>query len=244
MARRRYLTGRIFTRGKNQRRVYVGRWREDVIEADGTTRRVERSIVLGSVAELRTLKNAQRAFEPFLAKVNSVDYRPGKFAKIGEFSKVWEREILAHKKPSSVKSAESLLRTYIRPWLGEVRLEEFTGQAQQNFLTRLPQRVSRKTTVNVLSTLGSIIRTAKKWGYLCSPIVMRELALPAKELRKQTRSYSPDEVGRIIFTASQPWRTMFAAAAMCGLRVGEVVELQKDDLNFAHRVIHVRRSAW
>ena len=108
MARRRYQQGRIFTRGKNDRRVYVGRWREDVVEPDGTTRRVERSVVLGPVAELRTLKNAHRAFEPFLAKVNSVDYRPGKFAKIGDFAKVWEREVLAHKKPSSVKAADRI----------------------------------------------------------------------------------------------------------------------------------------
>lgn len=244
MARRRYQQGRIFVRGKNHRRVYVGRWREDVISADGKTRRVERSAVLGLVSELRTLKNAQRAFEPFLAKVNAVDYRPGKFAKIGEFAKVWEREVLAHKKPSSVKAAESHLRVYIRPWLGDVHLEEFTGQAQQNFTTRLSQRVSRKTTVNVLSTLGSMIKTAKQWGYLCSPIAMRELALPAEELRERARSYTPDEVRRIIFISGQPWRTMFAAAAMCGLRVGEVVALQKDDLDFAHRLIHVRRSAW
>jgi len=244
MARRRYQQGRIFVRGKNHRRVYVGRWREDVVEPDGGTRRVERSVVLGPVSELRTLKNAQRAFEPFLAKVNAVDYRPGKFAKIGEFAKVWEREVLAHKKPSSVKAAESHLRTYIRPWLGDVRLEEFTGQAQQNFVTRLSQKVSRKSTVNILSTLGSMIKTAKQWGYLCSPIVMRELALPAEELRKHARSYSPDEVRKIIFTAPQPWRTMFAAAAMCGLRVGEVVALQKDDLDFVNRLIHVERSAW
>lgn len=68
MARRRYQTGRIFSRGKNHRRVYVGRWREDVVDPDGTTRRVERSVVLGAVADLRTLKNAQRAFEPFWRK--------------------------------------------------------------------------------------------------------------------------------------------------------------------------------
>jgi len=202
------------------------------------------SVVLGTVAELRTLKNAQRAFEPFLAKVNAIDFRPGKFAKIGEFAKVWEREVLAHKKPSSIKAAESHLRTYIRPWLGEVRLEEFTGQAQQNFVTRLSQRVSRKTVVNVLSTLSSMIATAKKWGYLCQPVVMRELALPTEELRKQTRLYSADDVRRMIAVAPQPYRTMFAIAAMTGLRVGEVVALQKDDLDFAHRLIHVQRSAW
>jgi integrase len=244
MARRRYQQGRIFTRGKNHRKVYVGRWREDIVEQGGTTRRVERSVVLGPVAELRTLKNAQRAFEPFLEKVNSVDYRPGKFAKIGEFAKVWEREVLAHKKPSSIKAAESHLRTYIRPWLGDVRLEEFAGEAQQNFVTRLSQRVSRKTVVNVLSTLSSIIGTAKKWGYLCQPIMIRELALPAEELRKETRCYTADDVRKMIVIAPQPFRTMFAIAAMTGLRVGEVVALQKDDLDFSGRLIHVRRSAW
>ena len=77
MARRRYQQGRIFIRGKNNRRVYVGRWREDVVEPDATTRRVERSVVLGPVADLRTLKNAQRAFEPFLAKVNALIIGPG-----------------------------------------------------------------------------------------------------------------------------------------------------------------------
>jgi integrase len=244
MARRRYQQGRIFTRGKNNRRVYVGRWREDVVEPDGATRRVERSVVLGTIADLRTLKNAQRAFEPFLAKVNAVDYRPGKFAKIGDFAKVWEREVLAHKKPSSVKAAESHLRTYIRPWLGETRLEEFTAQAQQNFVTRLSQRVSRKTVVNVLSTISSMIGTAKKWGYLCQPVIMRELALPTEELRKHTRFYSAEDVRRMIAVAPQPYRTMFAIAAMTGLRVGEVVALQKNDLDFMHRLIHVERSAW
>jgi integrase len=243
MARRRFQTGSIFTRGKNQK-VYVGRWREDVIDPDGTIHRIERSVVLGAVAELKTLKNAHRAFEPFLAKVNAVDYRPGRFATNGDFAKVWEREVLAHKKPSSVKAAESHLRTYIRPWLGEVRLEEFTALAQQNFVTRLSQRVSRKTVVNVLSTLSSVIGTAKKWGYLCQPIVMRELALPTEQLRKQTRFYGADDVRRMIAIAPQPFRTMFAIAAMTGLRVGEVVALQKDDLDLASRLIHARRSAW
>jgi integrase len=205
---------------------------------------MERSVVLGPVAELGTLKNAQRAFEPFLAKVNAVDYRPGKFAKIGEFAKVWEREVLAHKKPSSIKAAESHLRAYIRPWLGEVRLEEFTGHAQQIFVTRISQRVSRKTVVNVLSTLSSMIRTAKNWGYVCQPIVIRELALPAEQLRKEARSYTVHEIRGIITAAVEPYRTMFAIAAMCGLRAGEVVALQKDDLDFTLREIHVRRSAW
>lgn len=73
---------------------------------------------------------------------------------------------------------------------------------------------------------------------------MRDLALPTEEVQEQTRVYSADEVRRIIAVAGEPYRTMFAIAAMTGLRVGEVVALQKDDLDLAHRVIHVQRSAW
>lgn len=244
MARRRYQTGRIFVRGKLP--VFVGRWRADVIQPDGTIRRRERSVVLGPVAELKTEKNARRSFEPILAEVNSPDYRPSKFAKFRDFADSWEAQILAHQKPSSVKAAKSHLKTYIRPWLGDVRLEEFTRQAQQNFVTRVSKRVSasRKYVLNILGTLSSMLRTAKAWGYCCQPIVMHELALPTETVRKRPRSFTGEEAKRIIEFASEPYRTMFAIAAMSGLRIGEIVALQHGDLDFAGRVIHVERSAW
>lgn len=43
--------------------------------------------------------------------------------------------MLIHQKPSSVKAAESRLRTYIRKHLGKVLLHELTPQIQQNFVT-------------------------------------------------------------------------------------------------------------
>lgn len=243
MARRRYQTGRFFIRGKHNP-VWVGRYREDVVQPDGAIKRIEKSIVLGPVSELKTKKNAQRAFEPFLARVNAVDYRPGKFAKVGEFARVWEREVLQQQKPSSVKAVRSHLRTYVYPWLGEARLEELTAQAQQVFVTRLSRKVSRKTVQNVMGTLASMLRTAKAWGYVCHTVSMSELALPAEPFRKDPRHYTVDQVRQIIEAAAQPYDTMFAIAAMTGLRVGEVAGLQKGDLDLEQRLIHVRRSAW
>lgn len=243
MARRRFQKGRIFVRGK-KRPVFVGRWREDVIQADGSIARIERSIVLGPVSELKTEKMAERSFAPVLRKVNSLDYRPEKFAKMSDFADVWETEVLIHQKPSSVKAAQSHLRTYIRKWLGNVRLEDFTCQAQQNFVTRLSRSVSRKTVLNVLGTLGSMLRKAKSWGYCCHTISVRDLALPADEIRKSARFFNGDEARKIIMLASEPYRTMFAIAAMTGLRAGEVMGLQKADLDFELRLIHVERAAW
>jgi Phage integrase, N-terminal SAM-like domain len=141
-------------------------------------------VVLGTKAELKTEKNAERSFKPFLDRANAVDYRPLKFGKFGDFSEIWEKEVLVHQKPSSRKAIESHLRTYIRPWLGKIRMEEFIPQAQQSFITRLSQQVSRKTVLNVLSTLGSMLRTAKQWNYNCPTLNLRELALPAKGNQK------------------------------------------------------------
>lgn len=244
MARRRFQTGWIVTRGKHPP-VYVGRWREDVIQSNGTIDRVKRSMVLGTVAELKTKRIARRLLEPILARINSFDYKPSKFITIEKFADTWENQVLTHQKPSSVKAAKSHLQTHIRKHIGKVLLHEFTPQLQQNFVTLLSQKpVSRKSILNIFGTLGSMMRTAKSWGYCVQTITTGELTLPTEGIRKQTRFFTGEEAMKIITVASDPYRTMFAIAATTGLRVGEVVGLQRTDLDLEKRVIHVRRSAW
>jgi integrase len=242
MARRRHQTGRVIVRGKNPP-VFVGRWREDVIQGDQTIR-VERSMVLGTVAELKTKRIAQRLLDPILARINSFDYRPSKFITVEKFADVWETQVLTHQKPSSAKAVKAHLRTHIRKHLGKVLLHELTPQAQQNFVTLISQKVSRKTVLNVLGTISSMMRTAKLWGYCTQSVMTGELALPSDELRKPARFFNEEEAQKIITVAPEPYRTMFAIAAMAGLRVGEVLGLQKGDIDFNRRIIHVERSAW
>src|SRR5437016_6915163 len=49
LARRRYQKGSLFLRGKNP--VWVGRWLEDVMDANGTITRQHRSEVIGTKAQ-------------------------------------------------------------------------------------------------------------------------------------------------------------------------------------------------
>lgn len=174
-------------------------------------------MVLGTVAELKTKRNAQRLLDPILARINSFDYRPSKFSTLEKFADTWEAQVLIHQKPSSVKAVQSHLRTYIRKHLGKVLLHELTPQIQQSFVTLLSQKVSRKTVLNVLGTLSSMMRTAKSWGYCTQPVVTSDLALPKQEVRTRAHFFNGEEARKIITIATDPYRTMFAIAAMAGL---------------------------
>jgi integrase len=243
MARRRYQKGRVFLRGRKEP-VWVGRWREDMVRADGSVRRIERSAILGAERELKTKRLAQRRLDLILCRINAPEYRPGRVASIAEFAERWRAEILVHRKPSTVKAANSHLKTHILPQLGKMQLDEFGRERQQAFATRLVGKVSRKTVVNILGTLSTMLTTAKEWGYICEGLKLGSLALPESPLRPAARFFSGEEAKKIIAAAADPYRTMFAIAAMTGLRAGEILGLMLEDIDFDRKVLHIQRAAW
>jgi len=51
-------------------------------------------------------------------------------------------------------------------------------------------------------------------------------------------------VEAILSLAQEPWRTFFILLALTAMRAGEALGLQWGDIDFDHRCIHIRRSAW
>lgn len=241
MARRRYQKGRVFLRGKKNP-VWIRRWREDVVQQDGTVRRVERSEVLATRKELPTKHLAERVLEEKMGRVNSPGYRPVRLATVQEFSDRWKKEVLLHYKPSTVRAAMSHLRNHILPQLGKLRMDEIGNERQQVFITALSQKASRKTVLNVTSTLSSMFKRAKSWGYICEKIDVGQLVLPKEEIAPEARFFTPNQVRSIIEAAQEPFRTMFATVAMTGIRAGELLGLKVEDIDFAQRLLFIRRS--
>jgi integrase len=242
MARRRYQNGCVFLRGKNP--VWVGRYREDVIGPDGHPVRVLKSIVLGAKRELPTKRLAERRMEMELARINSPSYRPGRVAILEEFADRWRREVLSKRKPSTIHAAESHLKNQILPALGKIRLNDLGVENQQSFVTRLSGTVARKTLLNVLGTLSSILTTAQNWGYICEGLKFGKLALPERSIQVEARSFTQDQARSIIAEAKGNYRVMFAIAAMTGLRAGEILALQTADFDLERNLLTVRRSVW
>ena len=248
VARKRYQHGRVFLKGKKKEK-WVGRYREDVVEMDGNTRRVRRSVILGTKRELPTKRLAERRLDAILARINCLDYRPGRAAMFGEFIERWKTEVLTTQKPSSARAVRSHLKCYIMPELGKLRLDQFGVENQQMFITRMPERatekaVSRKTILNVLGTLSTILTTAHDWGYNCEQISLTKLRLPPRGTAYEAPHFTVEQVQKILAIAQEPWRTMFCIFMMDGLRAGEALGLQWPDIDFERNLLHIRRSAW
>lgn len=120
MARRRYQEGSIRRRG-NQ---WTLRWREDVVLANGTTKREQRTTLLGTVGQFPTKRLAEREATSFLARVNRLDYRPVKRATFAEFAESWKNQVIDLLKPSTAKVMASHLRFHLVPAFGLMRLDE------------------------------------------------------------------------------------------------------------------------
>jgi len=242
LARRRYQNGCVFLRGKNP--VWIGRYREDVIGSDGNPVRVLKSIVLGSKKELPTKRLAERRMESELSRINAPSYRPGRVATLEDFAERWKREVLSKRKASTIHAADSHLKNQILPILGKMKLSEIGAENQQSFVTRLSGTVARKTLLNVLGTLSSMLTTAQNWGYICEGLKFAKLVLPERSVQEEARTFTQEQARSIIAEAKGQYRVMFAIAAMTGLRAGEILALQTGDFDLEQNLLTVRRSVW
>jgi len=238
MARKRFQRGQLLLRG-TRHPVWVGRWREDVIEG-GQIKRVQRKEILGTKADYPTRKLAFRALEERLSNINNLTYRPRPVAKFSEFAEKWERLILPNLKPSSHPPIRSQLRKHLRPRLGTVAMKDISGELVQSFVADCD--VNPKTVKNLIATLRTMWNSAKAWGYVGHD-PFDGLVLP--EWRKEEQRYfTIEEMCRILDAAPEPYRTFYWLAAETGMRASELCALRWEDIDTDSLVVQVRNSVW
>jgi len=242
MPRRRYQRGRIISRGK-KRKVWVGIFREDRVQIDGTIRRARRSVVLGTVKHVTKLQ-AIETLRPYLDAVNLVAIPRAKAGRtLKNFVEEWKHNVAPTLKPSTVRAAESHLRTHILPTMGEMSLTAINTRNVQAFISALTAKgLTRKTCDNVLQTLSGLLRTAKAWGYIPAVFDRSALSLPREGERQEERFFTAEQVKQIINASEEPYSTLWAVLGLTGCRAGEVFGLKRSDLDFEKCVIRIRRT--
>jgi integrase len=134
--------------------------------------------------------------------------------------------------------------------LGDCTLPELIAKRLQAFVTALStaqmangQQRMRKTIENILLTVSSILSSARVWGYTIPKVSLSDLFLP-QDTPRQTRFFMLRDMQRIVRAAGEPLGTICFLLSVTGMRIGEVLALRVQDLDFHHKLIKVRCSAY
>jgi hypothetical protein len=116
-------------------------FREDILQSNGTFKRVRRCVLLGLVSSMSN-RAAWKSFQPYLDRVNVAAKMPPKSGvTLESFVKEWRTNVAVNLKGSTTRAAESHLRAHILPKLGSLTLPEINTKPVQSF------GVSRNRTV-------------------------------------------------------------------------------------------------
>jgi integrase len=244
VARRRYQTGCVFKRGK-RRKVWVARWREDVLCEDGKVGRILRSVVLGSVADLPTRKDAQVRLDEELRGVNQGTVRPESSMRLGTFAEEqWKTLVLPTLKLSTQHGYKTVLAKHLLPYWRDWRLRDIGRQDVQQWVAdRFRQKLGWQTVRNSWTLLSGILETAVEYGYL-SMNPARGVKFPEKELKEAPVLFTAEDFVKLLEQLDEPYRTMARLIALTGLRIGELLAVRWRCLDLEIGTLSVRESVY
>src|SRR5260370_32285542 len=123
----------------------------------------------------------------------------------------WRSAVAPQLSPATVRQRESYLRTHILPKFADTMTDSLDVPTMQQFATVLQRSVSPKTVINVVGTVFSILRYAKKCRMRTADVSFRDLTLRSAE-PSERRFFSSESTCRIIAAAKDPYKTIFALA--------------------------------
>jgi integrase len=146
-------------------------------------------------------------------------------------------------KPSGIAAKETIIRVHLVPLLGSKRLDAITNEDAQRVKSRLTSRAA-KTVNNVLTVLNTMLKKAVEWGVIeRMPCTVRLLPMPAPT----AGFHDFDTYERLVTSAEElDWRAhlIVLLGGDAGLRCGEIIGLEWDDVDLNKRQVCVRRSEW
>jgi len=245
MTRKRcFQDGSLFKRG-TRRKVWVARWWEPVIGPDNVPGRIRRSEVLGTVAEMPSIREARQRLSDLLRKVNSDDYRPQSVWTFRSFVEGrWKPEVFPTLKFSSKKFYENVIDAHLNPAFGDTQLRQITRETVQSFLiAKTRSGLSPKTIKHIRTVFGTIIEAAVMQDLLTDNPV-RRTRLPRPGPVKEQAPIEPESVTALIARLPEPSRSVASLLAMTGLRIGELLALRWQDVDLQNGLLSVRQTVY
>lgn len=246
------MSVRRWKRKRSDGRTVAHRWVVDIKfkHPDGQEERIRRFPRVQTKAAAERLEreifvNLEQGHSKFSTKKSESapeDIPP----EIPTLNMFWEEFVKTHvipnNKPSEIAAKHSIFVHHLCPIFGEQRLNMIAARDIERYKAHkfLELGYSPKSVNNQLAVLRAILHVAKRWQIIEHVPFYKELKVPAQK----TRFLDKLEVRRLIDAAENPWKNMIIICLHTGVRIGELISLQWDDVEFNALKLIVRRSAW
>jgi integrase len=241
MTRPRHQDGCLWIRGK-RRKVWVLRWREDLLMPDGSAKRVLRAETLGPVRKI-TRQQAKEVLAKRLGPLNLGQRRPQAIMTLADFVRTeWKPNAELALKKKSVKYYEAQLDSRIVPVLGSVCLCNLNRAQIEGLLSDLRRKGHTGSTLRgVRATISTVLRSAVERGYL-DQNPAHGIRLRGTRGTAERRYYGPVEIQKLLPALSEPCRTVVTLAVLTGLRIGEILALRWKRVDMLRGTIEVAET--
>ncbi len=227
MAKRGNGAGSIYRRNSD------GKWVGSITLDDG-----KRKVLYG-----KTQKEVQEKVNEVLYEKQRGILADGIHATVQEYLENWLENV--HRstiRPTTYLNYSKLLRNYLVPGLGKIKVQKLTPQQVQAFCAKkIHEGLSPKTVNNVHGLLHKALDNAVKWSLLSRNVcdVVTPPRIPHTEKTVLTK-----EQAHVLLKVAQKHRleALLTLAITTGMRRGELLALRWQDIDLSNGSLHVKRA--
>ena len=218
------------------------RWREDVLQPDGSVKRILRAETLGPVSKI-TRQHARQVLQERLGPLNLGQIRPQATMTLADFTRLeWKPNAELALKKKSLSYYESQLDGRILPALGSTCLCSLSRAQIEGLLSDLRRKgESGPILRGVRATISTVLQSAVERGYL-NQNPAHGIRLRNTRGRAERRYYTPALIQKLLTELSEPCRTVVTVAVLTGLRIGEILALRWKRVDMLRGTIEVAET--
>lgn len=191
-----------------------------------------------------TKRDATRAFNEHKVKMDKgTQIMPSEYT-FAQWLDYWYKDIILPQiEETTAYGYRGMIENYLKPQLGEIRLQKLTARDIQQYYTWLmdEKKLSPNTVIKHHNLLTNTLNAAERQEYIAKN-PMRAVS-PPKKRQREAKFYTPEQLGILLDKAvgTRLELPVFICAYL-GLRRGELCGLRWSDVDLEHKTITIENT--
>lgn len=191
-----------------------------------------------------TKRDATRAFNEHKVKMDKgTQIMPSEYT-FAQWLDYWYKDIILPQiEETTAYGYHGMIENYLKPQLGEIRLQKLTARDIQQYYTWLmgEKKLSPNTVIKHHNLLTNTLNAAERQEYITKN-PMRAVS-PPKKRQREAKFYTPEQLGILLDKAvgTRLELPVFICAYL-GLRRGELCGLRWSDVDLEHKTITIENT--